>query len=301
MARFGSVATAMVTPFDADGHLDPDGAADLARWLVEHGSTGLVVAGTTGESPVLIDEEKLDLLRAVREAVTVPVIAGTGSNDTHHTVELTRRATEIGVDGILVVTPYYNRPGPAGIEAHFRAAADATDLPVLIYDIPVRTGRKVPTEVLLRLAHEVPNVLGVKDAAGNPSESARLVAEAPAGFELYSGDDAFTLPLLAVGAVGVIGVATHWAAPQFGDMIDAHGKGDVARAREVNAALIESYDFETGPEWPNPLPAKAMMRALGLPVGQCRPPMGPAPSTLDDRALVVYDRARAAYERLTDG
>jgi 4-hydroxy-tetrahydrodipicolinate synthase len=280
----------MVTPFDAEGHLDLDGAADLARWLVDHGSDALVVTGTTGEASVLIDEEKLDLWRAVREAVDVPIVAGTGSNDTHHTVELTRRASEIGVDGVLVVTPYYTRPGPAGMEAHFRAAAEVTQLPVLLYDIPIRTGRKIPTEMLLRLAREVPNIVGVKDAAGDPIESARLVAEAPDGFELYCGDDAMLLPLLAVGAVGIVGVATHWAGPQFAELIAAFGKGDVAHARQVNATLIESCDFETGPEWPNPLPAKAMLRALGLPGGQCRLPMGDAPPELDARAREVHDR-----------
>lgn len=290
MARFGSVLTAMVTPFDGDGHLDPDAAAQLARWLVDHGSDGLVVAGTTGEAPVLDDDETVDLWRAVREAVTVPVIAGTGSNDTHHTVDLTRRASEIGVDGILVVTPYYSRPGPAGMEAHFRAAAEATSLPVLLYDIPIRTGRKVPTEVLVRLAREVDNIVGVKDAAGDPSESARLVAEAPGSFELYSGDDAMTLPLLAIGAVGTIGVVTHWSGPQHQEMFAAFEKGDVARAREINATLLESFAFFTGPEWPSPIPTKAMMRTLGLAVGEARLPIGPGPKELEDRAREVYAR-----------
>src|SRR5580704_10616906 len=139
--RFGAVVCAMATPFDSDGALDLDGAARLARWLTEHGNDGLVVAGTTGESPVLSDDEKVDLWRAVREAVSCPVIAGSTSNDTAHSVELTRRATDVGVDGILAVTPYYSRPPQAGIEAHFLAVADATDLPVLIYDIPIRSGR----------------------------------------------------------------------------------------------------------------------------------------------------------------
>lgn len=293
MARFGPVATAMITPFDAEGGLDLDGAATLARWLVDHGSDALVVTGTTGEASVLSDGEKLDLWRAVRQAVTVPVVAGTGSNDTPHTVELTGQAAAAGVDGVLVVTPYYNRPGPAGIEAHFRAAAAATDLPVVLYDIPVRTGRKIPTEVLLRLVSEVPNIVAVKDAAGDAPESARLVAEASDGFELYIGDDAMTLPLLAVGAVGIVGVATHWAGPQFGEVLAAFAKGDVARAREVYAALIPSCDFETGPEWPNPLPAKAMMRALGLPAGQCRLPMGDAPPELEEQARQVHARLAA--------
>jgi len=290
MGRFGSVLTAMVTPFDADGRLDPNAAGHLARWLVDHGSDGLVVAGTTGEAPVLGDEEKLELWRAVREAVTVPVIAGTGSNDTRHTVELTRRAAEVGADAVLVVTPYYSRPGPAGMEAHFRAAAAATSLPMLVYDIPVRTGRKVPTEVLVRLAREVDNVLGVKDAAGDPAESARLVAEAPDSFELYSGDDAMTLPLLAIGAVGTIGVVTHWSGPQHQEMFAAFEKGDVVRAREINATLLESFAFFSGPDWPSPIPTKAMMRTLGLPVGEARLPIGSGPPDLEDRAREVYAR-----------
>ncbi|MFN2607252.1 MAG: 4-hydroxy-tetrahydrodipicolinate synthase [Acidimicrobiales bacterium] len=287
MPRFGTVVTAMVTPFGADGSLDLDAAAAVARWLVDHGSDGLVVGATTGEGPVLSDDEKADLWRAVAQAVTVPVVAGTGSNDTAHSVALTRRAAGCGVAGALVVAPYYNRPSQAGIEAHVRAVAGAADLPILIYDIPVRTGRRVATEVLVRLAREVPTVVGVKDAAGDPAGSARLVADAPDDFELYSGDDSLTLPLLSVGGVGVVGVATHWAGPQFAEMIARHAKGDVAGAREVNASLIPSYRFETGDDAPNPLPAKAMMRVLGHPVGQCRLPMGPAPEGLEDRARAV--------------
>lgn len=293
MARFGRVLTAMVTPFDDDGRLDLDAAADLARWLVDHGSDGLVVAGTTGESPVLIDDEKLDLFRAVRQAVNVPVIAGTGSNDTHHTVELTRHATEIGVDGVLVVTPYYNRPGPSGMEAHFRAAAEATSLPVLLYDIPIRTGRKIPHEVLVRLAHEVPNLVGVKDATSDLVASMKLAAAVPVGFEIYCGESMLLLPLLSIGAVGVIGVASAWSGPEHQDLLAAYEKGDVVRAREINARLIESYDFEGNAETPNPLPVKAMLRSLGLRVGQCRLPLGDAPPDLDEQAAAVYARLRA--------
>jgi 4-hydroxy-tetrahydrodipicolinate synthase len=286
---FGRVITAMVTPFDERGDLDLDAAAELAQWLVETGSDGLVLAGTTGESPALTDSECLALFRRVREAVPVPLLAGAGSNHTTHAVELTRRATETGVDGILSVTPYYNRPPQAGIEEHFRTVAAATTLPVLIYDIPVRTGRKVATDTLLRLARDVPNIIGVKDAAGNPAETARLVAGAPSDFELYSGDDNMTLPLLAVGAVGVISVASHWVARQMGEMIEAFEKGDVETARRVNARLITSYDYETGEDAPNPIPAKALLRVLGLRVGECRPPMGPAPAGLADRARIVLD------------
>jgi 4-hydroxy-tetrahydrodipicolinate synthase len=285
--RFGPVLTAMATPFDDDGALDLDGAATLARWLVDHGNDGLVVAGTTGESPVLTDTEKADLWRCVAEAVTVPVIAGSGSNDTAHSVEMTRVAEQCGAAGILAVTPYYNRPGQSGLEAHFRAVAAATRLPVLIYDIPIRTGRKVSHDVLVRLVREVGNILGVKDAALDVSASARLVAGAPAGFELYSGNDDQTLPLLSIGAVGIIGVATHWAAEPVGEMIASFLKGDVARARELNAKLLESWEYETSDAAPNPIPTKAMLRVLGLPSGQCRLPLGPAPEGLEDRARIV--------------
>ena len=285
--RFGGVLTAMVTPFDDQGRLDLDAVAVVARWLVANGSEGLVLSGTTGESPVLGDDEKRDLWRAAAEAVTVPVVAGAGSNDTAHSVELTRAAQESGVAGVLAVTPYYNRPSQSGIEAHFRAVAEATSLPVMVYDIPVRTGRRIARSTMLRLARDVPNLVAVKDAAGDPAGTAGLVAEAPASFEVYSGDDGLTLPLLAVGAVGVVGVATHWAGRLFGEMIGAFAKGDVDEARRVNATLLESYDFETGDEAPNPVPAKAMMRVLGLPVGQCRLPMGPAPHGLEDRARQV--------------
>ncbi|HTZ08494.1 MAG TPA: 4-hydroxy-tetrahydrodipicolinate synthase [Acidimicrobiales bacterium] len=285
--RFGAVITAMVTPFDDEGALDVDGAVTLARWLTSHGSDGLVVAGTTGEGPVLDDDELGTLWRAVSEAVTVPVIAGTGSADTAHTVACTRLAAQAGAAAALVVTPYYSRPSQAGLAAHFRAVADATDLPVLLYDIPVRTGRKIAHETMLGLARQVPTIVGVKDAAGDVVASARLVAEAPPGFELYSGDDAVTLPLLAVGAVGLVSVAAHWAGDELGAMIAAFGKGDVEGARLANAALLDSYAFESSEATPNPLPAKAACRALGLPAGQCRLPLGVAPPELDAAARAI--------------
>jgi 4-hydroxy-tetrahydrodipicolinate synthase len=293
MARFGPVMTAMVTPFDGSGRVDLDGAASLASWLVEQGNDGLVVTGTTGEASTLTDDEQVEVWRAVRAAVDVPLIAGSGTNDTRHAAELTAQADDARMDGVLLVTPYYNRPSQAGIEAHFRHVASATRLPVLLYDIPVRTGRKVSTEILLRLVREVPNIFGVKDAAGDPTESARLVAEAPSDFELYSGDDSLTLPLLSIGAVGVIGVCTHWTAREMSEMIAAFGKGDVEHAREVNARLIESYDFESADDAPNPVPTKAMLRALGQPAGECRFPMGPTPDGLERRALEVWNHLHA--------
>jgi 4-hydroxy-tetrahydrodipicolinate synthase len=286
--RFGRVITAMVTPFADDGALDLDAAVELARWLAAHGSDGLVLTGSTGESSVLTDDEKVALWRAVADAVTIPVVAGTGSNDTAHSVHLTARAADSGVDGVLVVTPYYNRPSQAGIHDHFRAVAEAAgNLPVVLYDIPVRSGRRIKTATLLRLAREMPNVVALKDAAGDPATTAHLVAQAPAGFEVYSGDDVMTLPLLAIGAVGVISVASHWVGPQFRRVIDAFLAGDLAAAVSGHAELLDSFDFESSEDFPNPLPAKAVLRALGLRVGQCRLPMGDATPELDAQAAKV--------------
>jgi 4-hydroxy-tetrahydrodipicolinate synthase len=291
--RFGALLTAMITPFDEEERLDLDGAATLARYLADHGHDGLVIAGTTGESPVLSDAELADLWRAVSEAVTIPVVAGAGNNDTAHSIELVKVATEAGAAGILSVTPYYSRPGQSGIEGHFRAVAAATNLPVMLYDIPVRAGRKIAHDTILRLAREVANVVAVKDAAGNPGESARLLAEAPDGFELYSGDDALTLPLLAIGASGTVSVAGHWTGDLQAEMIAAFWKGDVAHARAINARLTESWAFETGDAAPNPIPAKALLRVMGLPAGQCRLPLGPAPEGLEARAREVLDNLHA--------
>ncbi len=286
--RFGRVVTAMVTPFGDDGALDLPAAVELARWLASHGSDGLVLSGSTGESSVLNDEEKVDLWRAVAEAVTIPVIAGTGSNDTAHSVAITKRATECGVDGVLVVTPYYNRPSQAGLFEHFRAVAEAAgDLPVMLYDIPIRAGRRIETTTMLRLAREVPAIVGLKDAAGDPPTTAHLAAQVPPGFEIYSGDDVMTLPLMSVGAVGVISVAAHWVGPQLRKVVDAFLAGDLAAAIAGNAELLDSFDFESSPEFPNPLPAKAMLRALGLRVGQCRLPMGASTPELDAQAQKI--------------
>jgi 4-hydroxy-tetrahydrodipicolinate synthase len=292
--RFGGVLTAMVTPFDREGALDLDVARDLARFLAANGNEGLVVAGTTGESPVLSDDERLSLLAAVAEAVTVPVVAGTTTNDTAHSVHLTAEATKLGVAGILAVGPYYNRPSQAGIDAHVRAVAAVTNLPVMIYDIPIRTGRKISSETILGLAREVGNVVALKDAAGNPAETARVVASAPGHFEVYSGDDNMTLPLLAVGAIGVVGVATHWCGVDVGEMLALWAKGDTDGARRVNARLLESWAFETGDEAPNPVPSKAMLREMGLRVGECRLPMGPTPEWLPGRARQVLANLQAS-------
>ena len=294
MARFGRVLTAMVTPFDDEGELDVDAAVALARWLVEQGNEGLVVAGTTGESPTLSIDEKLQLFEAVVGAVTVPVIAGTTGSNTRHDIGLTEEAGHLGVAGILAVCPYYNRPSQAGIETHFRAIASSTDLPVVLYDIPVRTGRKIDGTTIVRLAADVPNIVALKDAAKNPGATTAVIATTRDDFEVYSGDDSMTLPLLAAGAVGAIGVATHWCAPDHVQMFDAWERGDVTAARRINARQLESYEFESTDDAPNPVPSKAMLRTLGHAVGECRSPMGPTPHGLERSARDVYERLVAA-------
>ena len=289
---FGSVLTAMVTPFDDKGDVDLDEAARLAKWLVNEGNDGLVIAGTTGEAPVLTDAEKLDLWKAIAEAVTVPVVAGTGSNDTRHTVELTSKARSVGAAGVLIVGPYYNRPSQAGIAAHLRAAADATDLPMMIYDVPTRTGKRIDQSVLIDVVQQKANVVAFKDATGDAPGAARLVATLGEGFDLYSGDDAMTLPLLAVGASGVVGVSTHWATPEFVELIAAFKKGDVERARQVNALLFDTFAYENTDPAPYSVSAKAMMRTLGFKVGECRLPNGPTPDGVEDSAREVYAKLR---------
>ena len=299
MAIFGQVLTAMITPFDGSGALDLNEAVRLAKWLQDNGNDGLVISGTTGESSTLTDAEKLSLWEAVINAVTIPVIAGSGSNDTAHSVHMTKEVTKMGAAGILAVGPYYNRPPQSGLAGHITAMANATTLPVVIYDIPVRTGRKISTQTLAKLANTVPNIKALKDAAGAPAETANLMAQVPKDFELYSGDDGLTLAFLAYGGSGVIGVATHWSAPEHQAMITAFKNGDVALARKYNDILLESYAFETGDDNPNPIPSKVMMNHLGFNVGDCRLPMGPPPAGLADRAAVVHANLQKAREALS--
>jgi 4-hydroxy-tetrahydrodipicolinate synthase len=256
-----------------------------------------VVTGTTGEASTLTDAEKIALWEAVAQAVTIPVIAGSASNDTAHSVHLTKKATEVGAAGILAVGPYYNRPPQSGIAAHMGAIASATHLPVVLYDIPVRTGRKIATANLLTLANDYSNIVALKDAAGNPAETASVIAQAPQGFQVYSGDDGLTLPLLSVGAMGVIGVATHWSAPEHQLMMKAFFSGNTAEAQRMNALLLESYAFETGDDSPNPLPSKEMMKLHGFAVGDARLPMGPAASWVAERAAVVKKNLEATRTR----
>ena len=288
-ARFGAVLTAMVTPFTANGDLDLDGAQKLARYLVENGNDGVVVAGTTGESPTITYEEQRDLIVAVREAVPdAALIAGAGSNSTATAVKNTMMATEAGADCILAVCPYYNRPSQEGLFQHFAESSAATDLPVMVYDVPGRTSQKIATETIVRMAAEIDNVVALKDAAAGPGETARLLSMVDTdSFQVYSGDDGLTLPLLSVGAVGVVGVVTHYVGQLMSDMIAAFNAGDVVTATELNRRMMPAYGHFGYPDAPSPVPTKSMMNVLGVSVGGCRLPMGPAPSDIDDRSRAV--------------
>ena len=288
--QFGGLITAMVTPFDADGRVELGTAQKIAAWLLDNGSEGLVVTGTTGEGPTLTDQEKAGLWRAVVEAVgdRGSVIAGSGTNDTAHSIHLTREAEKTGCHAALVVTPYYNRPPQSGLVAHFQAVAGATGLPILLYDIPVRTGRKIDHATLLTLA-ETPNIAGVKDAAGDVQGAARLVAEAPGGFEVYSGNDADTLPWLSVGAVGVISVASHIAGLRMAEMLHAYWGGEPDKACRLNAELISVYDAMAVTA--NPIPVKAAMELAGHPAG---PPRLPLPKATPDEVAAIRGALRSA-------
>jgi 4-hydroxy-tetrahydrodipicolinate synthase len=270
-APYGRLMTAMITPMTPDGAVDYDGAAALARYLVgDMRNEGLVVNGTTGEAPTTTDEEKARLVTVVREAVgdRATVIAGVGTNDTHHTSELARAAEKAGADGILVVTPYYNKPPQAGLLRHFTSVADSCGLPMMVYDIPGRSGVEVATETLCRLAeHE--RIIAVKDAKGDLGESSWVLSRTDLAY--YSGEDKLTLPLLSVGAVGVVGVPTHIFGPQTKEMILAYEQGQVDKARALHLKLLPAFCgfFRTQ----GVMMAKAALALLGLPSGPVRPPL----------------------------
>ncbi|ORV68625.1 4-hydroxy-tetrahydrodipicolinate synthase [Mycobacterium gastri] len=286
-ARLGTLLTAMVTPFGADGSLDTAAAARLANRLVDQGCDGLVVSGTTGESPTTTDDEKLELLRVVLEAVgdRARVIAGAGTYDTAHSIRLAQACAAEGAHGLLVVTPYYSKPPQSGLLAHFTAVADATDLPVLLYDIPGRSGVPIEPETIRALASH-PNIVGVKDAKADLPSGAQIIADT--GLAYYSGDDALNLPWLAMGAIGFISVIGHLAAGQLRELLSAFQSGDIATARKINVAvspLCKAMSRLGGVTM-----AKAGLRLQGIDVGDPRLPQMPAtPEQID--ALVADMRA----------
>jgi 4-hydroxy-tetrahydrodipicolinate synthase len=280
--RFGAVVTAMVTPFRDDHTLDLDGAQELARQLLDTGTDAVVVAGSTGEAPTLTTREKVDLFRAVAQAAdgAGKVICGAGTYATAETIELSIAAQSAGADGLLVVTPYYNKPPQRGLVAHFEAVAAETDLPIIAYNIPGRTATRIEHETLLDLAG-VDNIVAVKDATGDFQGISKLIDQAPADFEVYSGDDWATFGYMCLGAKGVISVASHLVGARMGQMIDLIETGDVPAARKIHQELSPLYNtlFITS----NPIPIKAALQILGRPGGPPRLPLVPATETERER------------------
>ncbi len=272
MTPFGELLTTMVTPMRQDGAVDFDKAAKLAEYLVHHGSDGVVVCGTTGESPTLDADEKVGLFEAVMQAVgdRAKVIAGTGTYDTRESIELTRRAEGVGVHGVMLVVPYYNRPPQEGLYRHFRAIAEATRLPVMLYNVPSRTGRNLEVETVARLAL-LPNVVAIKEAAGDMEQVTQLRRSTPESFAIYSGEDSLTLPMLSLGAVGVVSVASHVVGDDIKAMIRAFKEGRTAEATELHQKLMPVFKamFVTT----NPIPVKWAMSLLGMDMGPFRLPL----------------------------
>lgn len=286
-ARLGTLLTAMVTPFAADGSVDTAAAAGLANHLVDQGCDGIVVSGTTGESPTTTDDEKIELLRVVLEAVgdRARVIAGAGTYDTAHSVRLAKACAAEGAHGLLVVTPYYSRPPQSGLQAHFTAVADATELPVLLYDIPARSGVPIESETIRALASH-PNIVGVKDAKADLHSGGQIIADT--GLAYYSGDDALNLPWLAMGAIGFISVISHLAAGQLRELLSAFRSGDIATARKINVALAPLCNAMG--RLGGVTLSKAGLRLQGIDVGTPRlPQVAATPDQLE--ALAVDMRA----------
>ncbi len=272
MADFGRVLTAMVTPFDDAGSVDYAQSAALAKRLAGFGSDGIVVAGTTGESPTLTDDEKLRLVKTVKDAVgdRAVVVAGTGSNDTRHSIHLTREARRAGADAFLLVNPYYNRPSQDGLYAHFKAIAESTDKPCMLYNIPGRTGVNCAPETIAKLA-EVPNIAAVKEASGSLDQASEIRRRTPETFDIYSGDDSLTLPILSVGGRGIVSVAAHLVGPDIQEMVHAHERGDARKALQIHLRLFPLFKvlFITT----NPVPVKAALNLSGFRVGNPRLPL----------------------------
>jgi 4-hydroxy-tetrahydrodipicolinate synthase len=269
-APFGRLITAMITPFAKDGSIDWDGVATLANHLADHGHDAIAVNGTTGEAPTTKSSEKLEIIKVVKSTVgsRVKVLSGAGDNETSYTVEQAKRSADAGADGLLIVTPYYNKPPQAGIEAHFKAVASATDLPIMMYDIPGRTGVEIESDTIVRL-FELPNIVALKDAKGNLAATSDVIARC--GIPVYSGDDILNLPFLSIGAVGFVSVCGHTVGSELKEMLDAWFAGDTARALEIHQKLIPVFKgtFKTQ----GAILTKAAMNLMGLPGGTTRLPL----------------------------
>jgi 4-hydroxy-tetrahydrodipicolinate synthase len=281
--RFGAVVTAMVTPFHEDHSLDLDAASALAAHLLEHGTETIVASGSTGESPTLTHKEKLELFRAVIDVAKGKgkVLCGTGTYDTAETLELSREAEALGADGLLLVTPYYNKPPQRGLLEHFGLVAGAVGLPIMAYNIPGRTATRIEHDTLLRMA-EIPNIVAVKDSTGDFQAISRLIGEAPPDFEVYSGDDWATFGYLCLGAVGIVSVAAHLVGDRIKQLCDLVFSGDIPAARKIHEELTPLFNalFITS----NPIPVKTALEMLGHPVGPPRLPLVPA--TAEEREWI---------------
>lgn len=274
MAEIGRLLTAMVTPFDEDGNLDEAQIRSLSITLLESGSDGLVVGGTTGEAPTLSHQEKLELFAIVKDAVssTATIIAGTGTNNTAASIKLSREAEQIGVNGLLLTVPYYNKPTQDGLQRHFSAIAGATRLPCVLYNIPSRTGVNMTAQTTLQLARDVSNIVGIKEASGDLVQIATIIEGAPKGFRVWSGDDAMTLPILAIGGYGVIGVSSHLVGNQMKKMIHAYLSGSRKKAADIHRELLPLIQvLMTAAS--NPTPVKYALNQIGFPVGPPRLPL----------------------------
>lgn len=280
MKKLGTIVTAMITPFDASGEVDYREAARLANWLNERGNDGLVIAGSTGEGQTLTPDERLRLFSTVKEAIDdrATVIANAGSNDTRDSVQSVKAAEKAGADAILAVVPYYNKPPQSGMLAHFGAIAEATRLPVVIYNIPGRTGANMLPETLLELAQRHKNIAGVKESSGDLKQIAYVLRDRDPGFIVWAGDDQLFLPCLAMGADGVVGVASHLCSREYVAMVEAYQNGDNADAARIHLSLLPLIDalFATT----SPIPMKWAMKQLGFNVGECRLPLDSMPKTL---------------------
>ena len=274
MSIFGRISTAMVTPFDAKGNIDFQKSSHLVEYLLKNGSDSLVISGTTGESPTLTFEEKAALFKHVVNVVgkRVPVIAGTGNYNTRDSIELTKKAEDIGVDAILLVAPYYNKPNQEGLYQHFKAIAESTSLPVMIYNIPGRSSVNIEPETIIRLS-EVPNIKAVKEASGNLVQMTQIIANTPDDFVLYCGDDSLALPTLSIGGVGVVSVAAHIIGNEMQQMIQAFFSGNVTEAAKWHQKLLPIMKGLFAA--PSPAPVKTALQLKGLNVGSVRLPLVP--------------------------
>jgi 4-hydroxy-tetrahydrodipicolinate synthase len=289
--NFGRVATAMVTPFDSKGNIDFQKTTKLLEYLIANGTDAVVVAGTTGESPTLSNEEKLALFEHTVKVVDgrIPVVAGTGSNNTYASVELTRKAENAGVDAVMLVAPYYNKPSQKGMYEHFKTIAEKTSLPVMLYNVPGRTVVSMDADTTIKLS-QIKNIVAVKEASGDLDQMTKIIANTPDDFLLYSGDDSLTLPVMAIGGAGIVSVASHVIGNEMQEMVRAYDSGDVKEAARVHQSILPVMKgmFMA----PNPAPVKTALQLNGLDVGGVRLPLLPLSSEERSDLSRIMDSVR---------